>query len=159
MFAALIRILVVGYLAWLSTGAAQADNSSFVGRYKKEAWCYDQRGYGSSHPEKWVHCKKKTYDTLVIRRAHAGLYRVDFSFVQFATTAGSCQLSGLFQLKGNKLVVSDKDAELVEQTCAMEIEITSDAFLFRDPNDSCKRYYCGQNQNINGESYPRRGPK
>jgi hypothetical protein len=79
--------------------------------------------------------------------------------VQFATTAGSCELSGLFQLKGNKLVVSEKDAELTEQNCSMEIEIKPDAFLFHDPDDSCKRYYCGRNQNIDGVSYGRRGRK
>jgi hypothetical protein len=105
--------------------------------------------------EKWVPCKKKEYDTLVIRRAPEELYQVDFSFVQFATTAGTCELSGLFRLQDKKLVVSEKDAALAEQSCVMEIEITPEAFKFRDPNYSCQRYYCGKNQRIDGEAYPR----
>ena len=109
--------------------------------------------------DKWVPCKKKEYDRLAIRRTPEGLYQVDFSFVQFATTAGTCELSGLFQLKDRRLIVSDKDADLVAQGCAMEIEITPDAFHFRDPNSSCQRDHCGRNQNIDGETYPRRRGK
>lgn len=109
--------------------------------------------------DKWVPCKKKEYDILVIRLAPEGLYQVEFSFVQFATTVGSCELSGTFQLKGKRLIVSDKDAELTAQKCAMEIEITSKAFYFRDPNNSCQKNHCGKNQNIDGESYPRHQQK
>jgi hypothetical protein len=58
MFTAMIRTLVFWFLAWLSASAAQADDTSFVGLYKKEAWCYVQRGYGSTQSEKWVQCKK-----------------------------------------------------------------------------------------------------
>ncbi len=159
MFTALSRILSFLFLVWLSIGAAQANDSAFVGRYKKEAWCYDQRGYGVMDSDKWLPCKKKEYDTLVIHRAPEGLYQVEFSFVQFATTPGTCELSGLFQLKDKRLVVSEKDAELAAQSCVMEIEITPEAFLFRDPNNSCQRDHCGRNQNIDGESYPRRRRK
>ena len=155
-FTSTIRTLFLWFLACLLVGTVFAATPDFVGSYKKEAWCFDQRGYGVMDSHKWVPCKKKEYDTLVISHAPEGLYKVEFFFVQFASTPGTCELSGLFQLRDTKLVVSQKDTELAAQSCAMEIEITPDAFLFRDPKRSCEKYYCGRNQSIEGETYPRR---
>jgi len=106
----------------------------------------------------WVPCKKKEYDNLTIRRSSNELYQVDFSFVQFASRAGSCNLSGLFQLEGGTLVVSEADTNLAKEGCKMQIEIQPNAFLFRDQMNTCSEAHCVFT-NIDGETFPRKRSK
>ncbi|WP_411880138.1 hypothetical protein [Polaromonas sp. YR568] len=150
-----MRSLVFFLIFQIVLADAIAADVPITGTYKKEAWCFDQRGYGADQSDKWRPCKKKEYDTLTIRRKSGDLYEVDFSFTQFATTAGTCDLSGLFRLENNTLLVSESDKELKEEGCAMQIQITPKEFKFSDPANSCSARHCGRNQNINGEVFPR----
>jgi hypothetical protein len=144
--------------ALLAANAFAAD-PPIEGKYRKEAWCFDQRGYGVDQSDKWRPCKRKEYDTLTIRRMADDLYEVEFSVTQFATTVGTCDLSGIFQLKKNILVVSENDGALKEEGCAMQIEITRDEFKFRDSTNSCRTMHCGRNQGIDGDGFSRRRKK
>jgi hypothetical protein len=135
-----------------------AADAPIAGTYKKEAWCFDQRGYGIDQSDKWRPCKKKEYDTLTIRRESHDRYEVDFSFTEFATTAGTCDLSGVFRLERTTLLVSESDKELMEEGCAMQIQITPKEFKFSDPANSCSAKHCGRNQNIDGKVFPRSAP-
>jgi hypothetical protein len=138
---------------------AIAADAPIAGTYRKEAWCFDQRGYGVNQSEKWRPCRKKEYDTLTIRRQSHGLYKVDFSFTQFSTTAGTCDLSGVFRLEKNTLLVSESDKDLTEEQCVMQIQVTPKEFKFNDPTHSCSAKHCGRNQNIDGETFPRSASK
>lgn len=155
----MIRSATIYLVAVLVAGAVLAGDATFVGVHRKAAWCFDQRGFGADQSDKWRPCKKKEYDTLRIERRSADSYKVEFSFVQFATTAGQCELAGVFELKGSKLLVSDLDAGLKAEGCVMEIEIMPHEFKFHDPTNSCAREHCGRNQSIDGAVFPRRQSK
>lgn len=80
-----------------------------------------------------------------------------FHFMLVQTNYHTCEMQGVGRVDGSTIFVAPEPVDFggEEATCTLRIEADSNVIRLVDPDNVCRRYYCGARAGIDQTEFPR----